>query len=65
MRKIDVVKRKDGTTVSNIVNWICKKNITSMVRFYNDMALYHAQEQAKYEFLRNKVNEEIIITMEK
>ena len=64
LEAIEERSRKTGMNESKLVNWICKEGLMNKIKFYNDMALFHAQEQAKYEFLRNKEVEKQQIRIE-
>lgn len=51
---IEAHAKRQGTTVSHIVNWACIEKVMSKARYYNDMVLYHEEQAAKYAFLRDK-----------
>ena len=64
LEAIEEKARKTGMNESKLVNWACKQVLMNETKFFNDMALYHAQEQAKYEFLRNQAAERQQIRIE-
>lgn len=48
-----------GTTVSNIVNMLCKQTILNDVEFYRELSKYHYLKFQEYRFMKEQVEVKI------
>ena len=55
--KLEDKARKEGTTVSNLVNFTCKKMILKDINYYKEMAKHHYLEFQKYKYLKDQLEE--------
>jgi hypothetical protein len=64
LEQMESLAKIQNTTVSNLVNWACRRTVMNEIKYYNEMALYHEQQRAKFEFLRNRETEKLTISRE-
>lgn len=61
LEQLENIAKREGTSVSKLMNFTARKNVINELKFHTDMALFHEQERAKHEFLRNQLYESMII----
>jgi hypothetical protein len=61
LRALEIKSRENHTTVSKLVNLACRRMVMDEALFLDSMALFHEQERAKFEFLKQNLVQNMLI----
>lgn len=64
LQRLETMAKKERTSVSNIVNMLCRHNVMTDVEYYRQLSKMHYLKFQEYQFMKNQAEEMIICKTE-